>query len=156
MSAPATAARADTHRDATADHSRLGQLILILKLDLLLKDLPTTLAPIRQRRVKLLINLHRRLTMTMPPVLGPSASTQPAWILRTITARERRRLTLARSPRLLQLALKPRSPRLQLLVLPRHTNRFLPQLLVLSPQCRAPRRQARALIHRLDRKDLHL
>src|SRR5205823_6313523 len=66
MAAPTTGALADMHREATTDRPWLGQLVLILVLDPLLQDLPTALAPLTKRRVELLINLPRRLTVTMP------------------------------------------------------------------------------------------
>jgi hypothetical protein len=88
------------HSKPTADRSRLGQLILILVLDPLLHDLPTALAPIRQRCVKLLINLLGGLTVTVPPVLLAGPTTRPTRTPRRLPARERRRLTLGRTPRL--------------------------------------------------------
>jgi hypothetical protein len=144
------------HSKPTADRSRLGQLILILVLDPLLHDLPTALAPIRQRCVKLLINLLGGLTVTVPPVLLAGPTTRPTRTPRRLPARERRRLTLGRTPRLLQLALELRNPRPQVPVLTHKPRCLTPQQLVLSRQLRAARRQTRKLIHRLGRKHLHL
>lgn len=69
MPTPATATLADMHREPTTNRPRLRQLILILKLDPLLLDLPTTLTPRPQRRVELLIDLPGRPTAPMPAVL---------------------------------------------------------------------------------------
>jgi hypothetical protein len=62
----------------TANRPRLGQLVLILKLDPLLLDLPTTPAPRVKRRVEFLIDLPRRLAMTMLAVPLPRPATRPA------------------------------------------------------------------------------
>ena len=109
MPAPAAAALADMHSEPAAQPPRLGQLVLILVLGPLLLDLPAALAPRRMRRVELLINLLWRLTMTMPPVLLTRPTTGPTRTPRTLPARERRRLTLPSTPRLLQAG-PPASP----------------------------------------------
>ena len=156
MPASAAPALADMHSEPAADRPRLGQLVLILKLDALVHDLPATLTPRRKRRVELLIHLPRRLAMTMPAVLLARPATRPTRPPLRLPARERRRLTLPRPPRLLQLALKLPDPRPQPLVLGREPNGHRPQLLVLRHQRRAPRHEPRKLIHRLNRQHLNL
>jgi hypothetical protein len=69
MTAPATRTFADMDSEPATDRPRLGQLVLILKLDPLLLDLPTTPTPRPERRDELLIHLPRRLAMTMLAVL---------------------------------------------------------------------------------------
>ena len=66
------------HREPATERPRLGQLVLILVLDPLLHDLPTTLTPRLKRRVELLVDLPRRLAMTMPAVLIPRPTPRPA------------------------------------------------------------------------------
>ena len=114
MTTPATAALADMHREPAAHPPRLRQLILILELDPLLEDLPATLTPIPKQRLVLLINLPRRLTVTMPAVITTRPPPRPTRSLGRLPTRERRRLTLGSTARLLQLALQqlhtPRQP----------------------------------------------
>ena len=117
MAAPAAAALADMHGEPAAHPPRLRQLILILELDPLLEDLPATLTPIPKQRLVLLINLPRRLTVTMPAVITTRPPARPARSLGSLPARERRGLPLGRAARLLQLALQPLYPTLQPLVL---------------------------------------
>jgi hypothetical protein len=119
-------------------------------------DLPATLTPRQQRRVELLIDLSRRLAVTMPSVLVTAPTTRPARIAGRLPTRERRRLTLPRPPGLLQLALELPDPRPQPLVLPHKTHHLGPQMLVLVRKQRAPRRQPTKLIHRLRREDLNV
>lgn len=69
MPPSAAPAHADMHREPATHPPWLGKLILILVLDPLLPDLPATLTPIRKRRVQLLIDLPRPLTVTMPAVI---------------------------------------------------------------------------------------
>jgi hypothetical protein len=71
MTTPATAALSDMHPKPATDRSRVGQLVLILKLAAFLLDLPATSTPWRQRRVKLLIDLPWRLPVTVRAVLVP-------------------------------------------------------------------------------------
>jgi hypothetical protein len=156
VATPAAAALADMHHEPATQPPRHGQLILILVLDPLLLDLPATLAPIRKRRVALLIDLPRRLTATMPAVRITRPPTRPARISGGLTARERRSLTLASTPRLLHLALQHLDPPPQPLVLRQQTRDLAPQALVLHHQRRNPRRQPRQLIHRLRWEHLNL
>jgi hypothetical protein len=130
------------HREPAAHHPRLGQLVLILKLDTILDDLPATPTPRFQRRVELLINLPRRLTMTVLAVIITRPAPGPASLLLGLSAGERRRLALPRPTRLLKLPLKLRDPGQQPPVLRRQPDRLTPQQLVL-------RRQPSALIHQL-------
>jgi hypothetical protein len=153
---PAAAALANVHSEPTTNPLGLGQLVLILELDPLLHDLPTALAPIHKRRIELLIDLHRRLTMTMPPVLLARTTTRPTRTPGRLPARERRRLTLGRTPRLLQVALQLHDPRPQPLVLPRKPCSLIPQQLVPNRRLRAPRHQTRQLIRRLSRQHLDI
>ena len=88
MPAPAAAALADMHREPATQPPRLGKLILILVLDPLLLDLPATLTPRDKRRVQLLIDLPRRLTMTMPAVIITRPPTRPARALQIGSPRE--------------------------------------------------------------------
>jgi hypothetical protein len=113
-------AKPPTHR------TRIRQLILVLILDALLDDLPTAFAPRNQRRVELLINSSGRLPMPMPAVLLARPTTQPPLRLVGLPARERRRLTLPRPTRLLQLTLELRDPVTQPLILSRQTSRLHP------------------------------
>ena len=106
LAASATGTLADVHREPAAQSPRLGQLVLILVLGPLMLDLAATLAPRRQRRVELLIDFPGRLTVPMPAVLIPATTTRPARLGLRLPARERRRLTLGRPARLLQLALQ--------------------------------------------------
>jgi hypothetical protein len=117
VTAPTSTALADMHREAAAHPPRLGQLVLILVLNPLLLDLSATRATIDQRRLELLIDLPRRLTVTMPAVLITRPPTRPTRIPARLSTRKRRRLTLPRTPRLLQIALKLPDPRMQPLVL---------------------------------------
>jgi hypothetical protein len=71
MPATTTPTLADMHSEPTTEPPRLGQLILILVLDPVMLDLPATLTPRRERRVELLIDLPRRLAMTMLPCSSP-------------------------------------------------------------------------------------
>jgi hypothetical protein len=144
------------HREPTAQPPRLWKLILVLVLDSLLPDLPATLTHIDKRRVQFLINLRRRLTVTMPPMIITRPSTRPTCTPRRLATGEWRRLTLGRPPRLLQLALQQLHPRLQPLVLSQQTRHLAPQPVVLRHQQRAPRHQLRKLVYRLGRENLNL
>jgi hypothetical protein len=144
------------HSKPTTDPPRLGQLILILVLDPVLLDLTATLTPRLQRRVELLINLPRRLAMPVPTMLIPRPAPRPTRALLRLPARERRRLTLPRPPRLLQLPLKLRDPRPQPPILTRQPNRLGPQLLVLGRKRLASRDKPAKLAPRLDREHLNL
>lgn len=155
MATPTAAALADMHPKPPADRPGLGQLVLILKLDPLVLDLPATLTTTDQRRVELLIHLPGRLMMRMPAMLLPGTTPRPPRLRLRFPARERRCLTLARPPRLFQLALQLPDPRAKSLVLARQPADLAPQLLVLSRQRRAPRRQPPKLIHTLGRKHLN-
>lgn len=155
VAATTTGTFADVHREPPSDRPRLGQLILVLVLDPLLLDLPATLTPRRQRRVELLVDLLRRLAMTMPavPLSRPAARTDRSRLRRP--ARERRRLTLGSPPRLLKLALQLPDPGPQPLVLAREPHELVPQLVVLSRQRRAPRLQLLTLVYRPRRQLLN-
>jgi hypothetical protein len=98
------------HSEPTTQPPRFGQLVLILVLDPLLADLTATLTPIHKRCIEFLIDLPRRLAVTMPPLLLARPPTRTARTARRVPARERGRLTLGRTPRLLQLALELRNP----------------------------------------------
>lgn len=126
VAAPAAATLADTHPEPATDRPGLGQLILVLKLAALVLDLPATLAPIDQRRVKLLIDLARRLAVTMLAVIIPRAAPRPTRSRLRLPARERRRLALSRPTRLLQLPLKLPDPPAQPLVLARQPADLAP------------------------------
>ena len=156
MAAPAAAALTDMHRKPATDRPWLGQLVLILELDPLLANLPTALAPLRQRRVNLLIDLARRLAVSMPTVLITGPPTRPARTVRRLPTRERRRLPLPRPPRFFQQALQLPNPVPQPVVLTDQPPELLPQPLVLRLQRRAPRRQPRHFIHRLGRDNHNL
>ena len=156
MPATTTPTLADMHSEPTTEPPRLGQLVLILVLDPVMLDLPATLTPRRERRVELLIDLPRRLAMTMPTVLLPRPAPRPASALLRLPARERRRLALPSPARLLELTLKLLDPGPQPLALGREPDRLPPQLLVLHRQRRAPRRQPRKLIHHLRREHLNV
>ena len=155
MATPAPPALADMHREPPPDRLRLGQLVLELVLNPVLHDLPATLTPARKRCITLLINLPRRLAMTMPTVLLPRAPPRPPRSRLRLPARERRRLTLARPPRLLQGPLELPDPSPQPLILARQPKDLVPQMLVLNRQRRAQRLQPPTLIHRLGRKHLN-
>ncbi len=142
----------DMHREPAAHPPRLGQLVLILVLGAHMIDLPAALTPRLTRSIELLINLLGRPTMSMPAVLATRPTTPTTRIRRRLAARERCRLTLARTSRLLQLALELRDLPPQPLVLCEQTRHLTPQPLVLSRQRRAPRLQSRQLIHQLHRK----
>jgi hypothetical protein len=142
MPTPATTTLPDMHREPAAHPPRLGQLVLILVPGAHMIDLPAALTPRLTRSIELLINLLGRLTMSMPAVLATRPTTRATRIPRRLAARERRRLTLARTSCLLQLALEFRDRP--------------PQPLVLSRQRRAPRLRSRQLIHQLDRTHLNL
>jgi hypothetical protein len=141
MAAPTAAALPDVHPKASPDRSRLGKFILVLKLAADVLDLPATLTPWGQRRVELLIHHSRRLAVTVPAVIIPRPPTRPTPGRVRLPTRERRRLTLPRSPRLLQLPLKRPNPSVQPLVLPRQPNYLGPKLLILERQRRATRPQ---------------
>ncbi len=126
MPTPAATTLADMHPKPPADRSRLGKLVLILKLAALVLDLPTTFAPVNQQRVESLIHLLGRLAMTMLAVILPTATPRPARPRHRFPTRERRRLTLPRPPRLLQLTLQLPNPRPQPLVLPHQTGHLGP------------------------------
>jgi hypothetical protein len=111
-------------------------------------DLPTTLAPRSQQRVEFLIHLLGRLAMRMLAMLLPGAAPRPAWPRHRLPGRERRRPTLPRPPRFLQLPLKLHQPRRSRSFSPTKRVSSEPQLLVLS-------RPAPKLIHRLGRQHLN-
>ena len=69
MPMPATPAAADEHTDLAADRSRLGQLLLPLRDNPLMLDLPAALAPIRNQRLERLINLPGRRPMAVTAML---------------------------------------------------------------------------------------
>ena len=146
----------DMHREPAAHPPRLGQLILILVLGADMIDLPATLTPRLTRSIELLINLLGRLTMSMPAVLATRPTTRTTRTPRRLAARERRRLTLTRTSRLLQLTFELRDLPPQPLVLREQTRHLTPQPLVLSRQRPTPRLQSRQLIHQPDRKHLNL
>ena len=156
MPAPATAALPDMHSEPPTHPPRLGQLVLILVLDPVFLDLPATLAPRPERRVELLINLPRRLAMTMPTVITTRPAPRPASVLLRLPTRERRRLALPRPTRLLQQPLKLPNPGLQPLVLARQPNRLSPQQLVLRRQRLAPRDKPAKPVLCLGREHLNL
>jgi hypothetical protein len=90
----------------------------------------------------------------MPAVLLPRPAPRPTRTLLRLATRERRRLTLPRAPRLLQLPLKLLNLQAQPLILAREPDRLAPQLLVLRRQRRAPRHPTRQLINSPDREQL--
>jgi len=155
MAAPTAAALADVHSEPATNRARLGQFVLILKLRPFVLDLPATLASRSERRVELLIDHPRRLPVPIPAVFLSRTTTRPARLRLRLTARERRRLTLPRTPCLLQLALELPDPCAQPLVLPREPHQLVAQPLVLGRQLRAPHQQRSQLIHRLAIKHLN-
>jgi hypothetical protein len=156
MPPPATAARSDMHSEPATHTPRLGQLVLILELDPVLLDLPTTLTPRQKRRVELLINLARGLAMPMPTVIITRPTPRPARVLLRLPTRERRRLTLPRPTRLLQLSLQLHDPGPKPLVLARQPECLPPQLLVLHRQRGAPRNKPSNLTPCPGREHLNL
>jgi hypothetical protein len=155
MPATTTPTFADMHSKPSTDRPRLGQLVLILVLGPLVLDLPATPAPRGQGRVEFLINLPRRLTVPMRAVLIPGPAPRSTRLRLRFPAGERRRLTLPRPPRVLQLPLELPDPPAQPPILARQPGDLAPQPLVLSRQRRAPRREPTKLIHRLGREHLN-
>jgi len=156
MAAPAKPTRADVHREPAAQHPRLRQLILTLKLDPVLDCLPATPTPRLKQRVELLINLARRLAMSMPTVIITRPAPRPASLLLGLPTGEQRRLALPRPPRLLQLPHKLRDPRQQPPILRHQPHHLAPQQPILRRQPGAPLRQPSALIHHLHREHHNL
>jgi hypothetical protein len=113
VAAPAALAATDVHGVAAAVRTRLGRLLLILVDRALMADLPAALAPNPKRRLKLLIDLLGRLSVRLLTVCAPRSPPRPPRLLLTLTARERRRLTLRRATQLLHPALKLPDPALQ-------------------------------------------
>ena len=128
MATPAPPALADMHREPPPDRLRLGNCPGTGTQSGPPRS-PRHLTPARKRCITLLINLPRRLAMTMPTVLLPRAPPRPPRSRLRLPARERRRLTLARPPRLLQGPLELPDPSPQPLILARQPKDLVPQML---------------------------
>src|SRR5579884_889635 len=112
--------------ETPADGPRLRQLLLVLLNNVDELDLPAPLAPLRSRRLERLVNLRRRSPVTLATIPRPCPSPRPARLLLGLPTRERRRLTLRRTPQLLELSLQLLDPRPQPLVLPHQPDVLTP------------------------------